>query len=50
LTENKRLSGRGFGRQWTPRGHLGASGLHADSETPSQKLALAVPLRTRLPR
>ena len=32
LTENKRVSGRRFGRQWTPRGDGRASGLRADSE------------------
>lgn len=37
LTRNKRLSGRRFGRRWTPRGGFFASGLRADSRTPHTK-------------
>ena len=38
-TRNKRLSTRGFGRRWTPRGDFWASGLRADSRTPHRRLA-----------
>src|ERR1035437_663493 len=44
-TRNKRLTTRGFGRRWTPRGDFLASGLHADSRTPRRRLAPGVPSR-----
>src|ERR1035441_10190441 len=37
-TRNKRLSRKGFGRQWTPRGGFRRSGLHADSRTPHLRI------------